>query len=137
MADGVRPSITELPKGYEFDVGEIEISNTRVARYLSAVGDTNECYAKTGLVSPVAVAALALTRLLEMLELPFGTLHIGQEIEAHGGVEVGAKLTMRGSIAQRSVRAGAVISVIEFGLELPGAASPALTGRTTVMVHAV
>jgi hypothetical protein len=135
MAAPVRPSITDLPKGYEFDVDDVEITQDAVARYLRAVDDTNDVYERTGLAPPVAVAALALTRLLEMLDLPFGTLHIGQEIEVHGGVPISARLSMRGSIAQRSVRAGALISVIEFSLTPHGQGEPALTGRTTVMVQ--
>ena len=135
MAAPPRPLITDLPKGHELHAGDIEISRQRVGAYLGAVSDTNAVYAETGLVSPVAAAALALTRLLEMLELPFGTLHIGQEIQAHGGIAIDTKLSMRGWIAQRSVRAGAVISVIEFALTPSGASAPALTGRTTVMVQ--
>ncbi|HEY8173036.1 MAG TPA: MaoC family dehydratase N-terminal domain-containing protein [Dehalococcoidia bacterium] len=135
MAASAHPSITDLAKGHEFDVADIEISREGIDRYLAAVGDTNDIYAQTGLVPPLAVAALALTRLLEMIDLPFGTLHIGQEIEVRGGVPMGSRLSMRGWIAQRSVRAGAVISVIEFSLTPFGASEPGLSGRTTVMVQ--
>lgn len=135
MADSAHPSITALAKGHEFDVGDIEVTRSGVERYLAAVGDTNEIYEKLDLVPPLGVAALALTRLLEQIDLPFGTLHIGQEIEAHDGIAIGARLSMQGRIAQRSVRAGAVISVIEFALTPHGKDEPALSGRTTVMVQ--
>jgi len=135
MAAPAHPLITDLPKGYEFDIGAIDVTQDGVERYLAAIEDTNAVYNETGLAPPVAVAALALTQLLEMIDLPDGTLHIGQEIEMHGGVPIGAQLSMRGWIAQRSVRQGAVISVIEFALTLDGKGDPALTGRTTVMVQ--
>ncbi len=135
MAAPARLRITDLPKGHEFDIGEIDITSEAVGRYLAAVDDANSVYAEHGLAPPVAVAALALTQLLEMIELPDGTLHIGQEIETHGGVPIGAKLSMRGWIAQRSVRQGMVISVIEFALTPDGRDAPVLTGRTTAMVQ--
>ena len=135
MTAPARPSITDLPKSHELNVGDIEITPDGIERYLAAVDDKNSVYGELGLAPPVAVAAFALTRLLDMIYLPFGTLHIGQEIESHGGVAFGTKLSMRGWIGQRSVRAGAVISVIEFALTLRGATEPALTGRTTVLVQ--
>ncbi len=134
MAVPAHPLITDLPKGHQFDIGAIDVAQAGVERYLAAVEDTNAVYAETGLAPPVAVAALALTQLLEMIDLPDGTLHIGQEIESHGGVPIGANLSMRGWIAQRSVRQGAVISVIEFALTPEGSDVPVLTGRTTAMV---
>jgi hypothetical protein len=135
MAAPARPRITDLPKGHEFDIGAIEITADGVDSYLSAVEDANPIYRETNLAPPVAVAAIALKKLLDVIDLPFGTLHIGQEIETHGGVPIGVKLSMRGWIAQRSLRAGAVISVIEFALTPEGAAEAVLTGRTTVMVQ--
>jgi len=135
MAAPVRLLITDLPKGHEFDIGAVDVTPEGVERYLAAVEDTNTVYAESGLAPPVALAAIALKQLLDMIELPDGTLHIGQEIEAHGGVALGAKLSMRGWIAQRSVRQGMVISVIEFALTPDGSDAPVLTGRTTAMVQ--
>jgi hypothetical protein len=135
MAAPAHPLITDLPKGHEFDIGAVAVTPDGVERYLAAVEDTNTVYAESGLAPPLAVAAIALTQLLDMIDLPDGTLHIGQEIETHGGVPIGATLSMRGWIAQRSVRQGMVISVIEFALTPDGSDGPALTGRTTVMVQ--
>ena len=135
MAALVRLPITDLPKAHEFDIGAVDVTPDGVERYLAAVEDTNAVYTKCGLAPPVAVAALALAQLLDVIELPDGTLHTGQEIEMHAGVPIGANLSMRGRIAQRSLRAGMVIIVIEFALTPTGASDPALTGRTTVMVQ--
>lgn len=134
MAARVRLLITDLPKGHEFDIGAVDVSPDGVERYLAAVEDANTLYAEHRLAPPLAVAALALARLLDVIELPGGTLHTGQEIEMHGGVPIGATLSMRGRIAQHAQRAGIVIIVIEFALTALDSSIPSLTGRTTVMV---
>ena len=134
MAVPVRLLITDLPKGHEFDIGAVDVTPDGVERYLAAVEDANAVYQEHGLAPPLAIAALALTKLLDVIELPGGTLHTGQEIEMHRGVLIGANLAMRGRIAQRSERAGMVIIAIEFALTPVEANVPVLTGRTTVLV---
>ena len=134
MAAGSRTLLTDLPKGHEFPVTTFLLSRDHVARYLDAVEDTNSVYLDRGLAPPLAVAALALGSLLEVIELPAGTLHTGQEVEARAGVPLDAALSLAGRIAQRSERAGMVISVIEFDVTPEGAAAPALAGRSTVLV---
>jgi hypothetical protein len=132
MAAAPPTLITDLPKGHQLDAGEVAITPEGVESYLAAVTDSNAVYGETGLAPPLAVAALALARLLEVIRLPGGTLHTGQEIEMNGGVPIGAKLSMSGRIAQRSERAGMTIIVIEFSLS--NNANKLLTGRTTLMV---
>ena len=133
MAAPARLPITDLPKGHEFDIGEIDIKPDGVERYLAAVEDENSVYRESNLAPPLAVAASALGRLLDVIELPAGTLHAAQEIDVQGGVPIGTTCAMSGRIAQRSERAGLVIMVIEFAVTPAGATAPALTGRTTVM----
>ena len=134
MAARVRLLITDLPKDHQFDIGAVDVSPEGVERYLAAVEDTNNIYAEHRLAPPLAGAALALAQRLNVSERPGGTLHTGQEIEMRGGVPIGASLSMRGRIAQRSQRAGIVIIVVEFALTAIDSSVPSLTGRTTVMV---
>jgi hypothetical protein len=134
MPASSRVSLSDLPKGHEFTPASFDVSEEYLARYLDAVQDTNTLYRERSLAPPLATAALALGSLLETLELPAGTLHTGQEIEMSGGVPIGARVTLRGRVAQRSERAGLIISVLEFDLTPEGAAAPALSGRTTVMI---
>ena len=72
--------------------------------------------------------------MLEQIELPAASLHTSQEVEARAGVPRDATLALHGRIAQRSERAGMVISVLEFEVTPEGATEPAITGRTTVMM---
>jgi len=132
MPPPAKTLLTDLPKGHQFPATTFVLTGDDIARYLDAVGDTNAVYAAIGCAPPLAVAARALGGLLDVMELPAGTLHTGQEVEAHATVPVGATLTLSGRIAQRSERAGLIIAVIEF--EVTSAGAPAITGRTTVMV---
>lgn len=136
MAAPARTLLTELPKGHEFSATTFSLSRDGVSRYLDAVEDANGVYLERGLAPPLAVAALALTSLLDVIELPAGTLHTGQEVDVHAGVPVDATLALTGRVAQRSERAGMVISVIEFDVTPEGSSSAALTGRSTVLVAA-
>ena len=131
-----RTPLPDLPKGHEFPRTRFRLTSDDVAKYLEAVGDSNAVYVESGLAPPLAVAARALGSLLDTIELPGGTLHSGQEMNARAGVEIGSELELSGRIAQRSERAGMIISVIEFDVMVAGAAEPALTGRTTVIVTA-
>ena len=136
MAVPARTLLTELPKGHEFSATTFSLARDGVSLYLDAVEDLNGVYLERGLAPPLAVAALALGSLLDVIELPAGTLHTGQEVDVHAGVPVDAPLTLTGRIAQRSERAGMVISVIEFDVTPEGSSSAALSGRSTVLVAA-
>ncbi len=136
MALPARTLLSALPKGHQFSTTSFELSAEDVSRYLEAVQDPNTVYQERKLAPPLAVAALALGSILETVELPAGTLHTGQEVQAHAGVPIGAALTLAGRIAQRSERAGLIISVIEFEVTPAGSDAVAVAGRTTVMAPA-
>lgn len=133
MAVPTRTLLPDLPKGHRFPDISFSLTAQDIARYLDAVEEANDLYLERELAPPLAVAARALGALLDFVELPAGALHTGQEIASHAGVPIGAKLTLAGAIAQRSVRAGVTISIIEFEVTPSGAPGPALTGRTTLM----
>jgi hypothetical protein len=133
MAVPARRPLSDLAKGHEFAPSRFELTEEDVFAYLNAVQDTNPVYLDRRLAPPLAVAARALRALLDVMELPAGLLHTGQEMEAHGSIPIGSDLTLAGRIAQRSERAGLLISVIEFEVTPAGSNVAAVTGRTTVM----
>lgn len=136
MTVPARRPLIDLGKGHEFTPTSFELRDEDVSAYLSAVQDSNPVYLDRKLAPPLSVAARALRALLEVMELPAGLLHTGQEMEAHSGIPIGAALTLTGRIAQRSERAGLIISVIEFEVTPAGSGAAAVTGRTTVMTPA-
>ena len=133
MAPAARILLPDLPKGHAFPETSLQITREDVGAYIAAVADTNSLYSDKGLAPPLAVAARALGSLLEIVELPWGSLHTGQELEMSAGVPIGAELTLSGRVAQRSERGGLVISVLEFSVTPAGQATPSVSGRTTVM----
>jgi hypothetical protein len=135
MAAPARSIIFDLPQGHEFPQTSFSITSAGLAAYLDAVEDSNAVYGERGVVPPLAVAARAIGALLEVAELPAGTLHTGQEIESQRACPVDVPLTFSGRIAQRSLRAGLVISVIDFSIATADG-DPVLSGRTTVMAQA-
>jgi hypothetical protein len=132
------PNVADLPRGHELPAAHFRLGADDVRRYLEAVEDRSCAYGQGPdgpvWVPPLAVVALALCAILEQVELPAGALHAGQEVEFRRPVPVGVSLRSRARVAQRSEMRGAVVSVIEFDVRGDGSATPAVVGRTTVMV---
>lgn len=136
MSAPARALLSDLPKGHRFSEQTFDLTAEGVSRYLKAVGDANAVYVETGLAPPLAVGARALGALLAAIELPDGLLHTGQEVEAHARAPIGATFSLNGRVAQRTERAGVIVSVIEFEVRPAGSADIALSGRTTVVAPA-
>ncbi len=134
MAAPARTLLSDLPTGHEFPPTTFELTQDYVDEYLAATNDQNSIYSETGLAPPLAVAARALGTLLDIVELPAGSLHTGQEVEMKASVPVPSTLELVGRVARRSMRAGLVIAVLEFQVSPRGQDAPALVGRTTVMM---
>ena len=134
MAARSRSLLSELPTGHEFSPPPFDLTREYLAAYASATRDTSAVYNEAGLAPPLAVAARALGALLDVVGLPPGSLHTGQEIEMRAGVPASAKLRLSGRVAQRSKRAGMIIAVLQFDVTANDAAEPVLTGRTTVIM---
>ncbi len=133
MTSAALTPLPDLPKGYQFPETTFELTAERIERYVAAIDDANAIYHDRGLAPPLAVAAFGLGSLLDLVELPGGSLHTGQEMEARASVAIPATLVLSGSIVQRSERRGLVISVIKFEVTSAGASEPAILGRTTVV----
>ena len=86
-------------------------------------------------VPPMAIAALSLRGVLQDLEIPGGTLHVGQELEFRRALEVGAKLDCRATVAQNSVRGEWRFLVVKLEV-VDGAGVVVMTGKSTIIVPA-
>ena len=134
MTTPSRALLSDLPTGHELSPAPFDLTREYIDAYVSATRDPSTAYEEAGLAPPLAVATRALGALLEMVELPAGSLHTGQEIEMHSGVPMSARLTLSGSVAQRSERAGMIIAALQFEVRANDETAPLLTGRTTVMM---
>lgn len=109
------------------------------AAYRGVVADGSPLY-RTGHVVPgMAVAALALGKVMDAVQLPGGAVHTGQELEFMALVKEGSYLGVQATVAQNSVRMGARFVVLEFTVvdsSVAGAAQPVMRGRSTVTIPA-
>ena len=73
-------SYQDLKTGQEFPPATFQVDSTIVADYLKAIEEDNVLYQDTGLVPPMAVAALALKALINAISMPPGTIHVSQDL---------------------------------------------------------
>jgi acyl dehydratase len=123
--------LTDLSAGHVFEPIAFTISPDRAAAYRAAAGDSLPLYDESGFVPPLAVAALALGALLEHVSLPPGTLHASESLVFKSPVHAGSPLECKAMLAQRSQRAGWIVSVLDSEISQQGAV--ALTARATVL----
>jgi MaoC dehydratase-like protein len=129
----VTVSLTDLAAGDSFEPTSFTITREMARAYRAATADAQDhAYAASrNAVPPLAVAALALGELLRRVGLPQGSLHAGESLEFHAAVPEGAILECRARLAQRSVRAGWIVSVLESDIYRDGAI--AVSARATVL----
>lgn len=123
--------LTDLSAGHTFDPITFTVDSERARAYRAAAGDTLSLYDVSGVLPPLAVAALALGALLEHVSLPPGTLHASESVSFKAPVPAGARLECRASLAQRSQRAGWIVSVLDSEISHDGRV--AVTARATVL----
>jgi hypothetical protein len=130
----VTSSVTDFAAGHIFAPIVIAADAGRTRAYREATGDSNPIYDAEDVVPPLALAAFALGALLNDVGLPPGTLHVNEAVEFRAAVPVGASIECRARLAQRSQRAGMIVSAIESELLVDG--DIVLTARATVFCPA-
>ena len=124
-------TLTDLTAGHVFPPVHMHIDSDRVRDYVEATGDDLDVYMEAGVAPSLAVAAFALGALLESVSLPGGSLHASEALNFKAPVPIDAQVECRAVLAQRSVRGGYVVSILESEIVHNG--SVALTARATVM----
>jgi hypothetical protein len=109
----------------------MHIDAQRVRDYVAATGDDLDLYEEAQVAPSLAVAAFALGALLESVSLPGGSLHASEVTNFKAPVPFDAEVECRAVLAQRSVRGGYVVSILESEIVHNG--NTALTARATVM----
>ena len=121
---------------HDIDLGSWQLTEERILQYLEAVGDSPELYLRHGLAPPLALSAYALGALLEKLNLPPGTIHSLQEMEAAGPVALGQEIIGRAVLERPRQRAGLQFTTVTYTLQDDGGAT-VQTGKTTVLTPAL
>jgi hypothetical protein len=111
-----------------------------VSRYIRAVGDRSPIAAPiaatgSGYVPPMAVAALSVRGVANDLQIPGGTLHLGQEIEFLAAVRIGESINCSARLSQNSLRGGRRILVVGLCVTVAGG-KIVMSGKATISVPA-
>ena len=127
-------ALADLPVGHTFDPIRFTVTPDDSRAYRDATGDTLALYDEQAAVPPLAVAAFALGALMEVIDLPDGTLHGNESMQSHALVPVGETLTCTPRVTRNSTRAGMVFTTFE--LEVTHDGAPMVTSRATVLYPA-
>ena len=104
MPENRKIDIREVAAGYEFPPVSYQVDSVRVADYLGAVDEDNALYRDTGLVPPMAVAALALAALSRGMTMPPGAIHVSQEVEFLAAVSTADTVISQATVARSQNR---------------------------------
>src|SRR5579871_1982813 len=95
--------LTALPAGYHFPSRSLLLDRETVDAYLAAVEDDASLYRGAGaVVPPLAVLALALRDLVDLLPRHPGAVHATQRLTAHRAIPVGSAVTVQLAVQARS-----------------------------------
>lgn len=81
MPEDNKVELEQLEEGYEFAPADYRLDSSMVTAYIEAVGEDAGFFHNTDTVPPMAIAALALTSLMETVPFPPGTIHVSQEFD--------------------------------------------------------
>ena len=114
------------------------LDSALVSNYVEAVQDGGGALSDESgveLVPAMAVAALSMRGVVEDLRIPGGTLHVGQEFEFSGAVNVGNSVDCVATLAQNSVRGEWRFLVVECLVSGEDDAQ-VMKGKSTIMIPA-
>lgn len=110
------------------------LSSDAVSSYIRAVEDDAwEAASRGQLVPPMAIAALGIRSVVNDLQVPGGTVHVGQEVEFMGAVAVGDSLHYHATILQNTVRRGQRFMSVNLSVE-DGSGRLVMTGKSTIVL---
>ncbi len=104
MPEDQKIDIRQVETGFEFSPATYRLDAATVADYLAAVEEPAPLYRDTGLVPPMAVAALALASLSGSMTMPPGAIHVSQEVEFLSSVNISDTVTSRAVVARSQRR---------------------------------
>ena len=122
----------QLTAGYEFPPSHFKLDAATAAAYLKAVEDTSPFYRDTGLVPPMAIAALAMAALAEGMTLPPGAIHVSQEFDFIDAVTVGESLTSHAKVGAKQSRSK--FRILSIDLNVLSGTRAVLIGKTSFIL---
>ena len=114
------------------------LTQKEVDLYLDAVQDDSVRHLNSSgaeLAPPMALAALSLRGVVIDLQIPGGTLHVGQEMEFKDPVRVGENLRCIASLASNNIRGYWRFMVVNLSV-LRSSGDEVMEGKSTIMLPA-
>jgi acyl dehydratase len=129
MAENRKIAYQDLKAGQEFPAAAFQVDSATASDYLKAVEEDSVIYQNTGLVPPMAVAALALKALINAISMPPGTIHVSQEFEFMAAVSTQDTLTSRATVSRIQERGKLHLINVDISV-LNQENQPVLAGKT-------
>ena len=126
---------SKLEAGQQLSNQPLLLDAKAVGSYVVAVNDTSNPAATDGtpLVPPMAIAALALSAVINALQIPGGTIHASQELGFGAAVPVGTTIDCTATVAQNSVRRNWRFLVVNMEAT-SDSGNPVMEGKSTIML---
>ena len=127
---------SELVPGQKVSRRSYLLDGKMIADYMGAVQDESGLLnTREGkpLAPPMSIAALSVGGVVQDLEIPGGSLHVGQELDFVRAVSVGETLECEATLKQNSVRGGWRFMVIESEVQ-DSEGRIVMAGSSTVIV---
>jgi acyl dehydratase len=122
-----------IQPGYRFPTATLHLDVQTIAAYAAAVEDPSPLYGGDAAVAPpLAVLALSMRGLTDLLARHPGTLHTTQRLTAHRAIPVGSTVQAHLTVASRSVRRGFAALTLEVRVDAQDGVS--LDGATLLFV---
>jgi acyl dehydratase len=131
--DNNKLELEQLEEGYEFAPADYRLDPSMVTSYIEAVGEDDRIFHETDTVPPMAIAALALTSLMEAAPFPEGTIHVSQEFDFINTASTKDTLTRHARITSRRDRGRLRMMTISLSVHNHNG-KPVLKGETSLLL---
>jgi acyl dehydratase len=133
MSEDNKVDLEQLEEGYQFAPVVYQIDSPSATAYIDAVGEDASLFRDTDTIPPMAVAALALTSLMEAAPFPPGTIHVSQEFDFTDTASTKDTLTRHARVITKRDRGR--LRMMTIGLSVyKNNKQPVLTGETGLLL---
>ncbi|MED5429567.1 MAG: MaoC family dehydratase [Chloroflexota bacterium] len=128
-------SYSELEIGTIVSKQSYVLDRESVQKYILAVEDStfSTVAESSNIAPPMSIAALSLRGVVNDLNIPGGTLHIGQELSFLKTVPVGIYLECEAVLSSNSVRGDFRFMVVDLSVR-DDVKEPVMKGKSTIML---
>ena len=129
-------SYSELEIGTIVSKQSYVLDRESVQKYILAVEDStfSTVAESSNIAPPMSIAALSLRGVVNDLNIPGGTLHIGQELSFLKTVPVGMYLECEAVLSSNSVRGDFRFMVVDLSVR-DDVKEHVMKGKSTIMLH--